>query len=69
MQLLLYEARKKAGYTQKDIADKLGISETAYRQKELDQYEFKLTEMFKIADILDKDIGVIFTRKTSRKVE
>jgi DNA-binding XRE family transcriptional regulator len=50
------------------MASKLGISEASYRQKELEQSEFKLTEMFRIADILDKDISDIFTRNTSRKM-
>ncbi|WP_155974192.1 helix-turn-helix transcriptional regulator [Streptococcus ruminantium] len=69
MQIVLYSLRKKAGLSQADIAKKLGISEASYRQKELEQSEFKLTEMFKIADILDKDIGDIFTKTTSRKVK
>lgn len=66
MQILLYEARKQAGYTQKDIANKLGISETAYRMKETSQTEFKMSEMFEIADILGKDISDLFRYKSSR---
>ncbi|HEM6182819.1 TPA: helix-turn-helix transcriptional regulator [Streptococcus suis] len=66
MQLLLYEARKQAGYTQKDIADKLGISETTYRQKELGQNDFKLSECYKIAKILNKEISDLFTNTTSQ---
>ncbi|AUA18731.1 helix-turn-helix transcriptional regulator [Streptococcus suis] len=69
MQIILYGLRKKAGLSQADMANKLGISEASYRQKELEQSEFKLTEMFKIADILDKDISDIFTKTTSRKVK
>jgi DNA-binding XRE family transcriptional regulator len=68
LQIVLYGLRKKAGLSQADMASKLGISEASYRQKELEQSEFKLTEMFRIADILDKDISDIFTRNTSRKV-
>ncbi|WP_392452413.1 helix-turn-helix transcriptional regulator [Streptococcus parasuis] len=68
LQFILYGLRKKAGLSQADMAKKLEISEASYRQKELERSEFKLTEMFKIADILDKDISDIFTKTTSRKV-
>lgn len=46
MQILLYELRKSKGLTQKNLADKLGISETAYRQKEKGQRPFTQDEMF-----------------------
>ena len=68
LQFILYGLRKKAGLSQADMAKKLEISEASYRRKELERSEFKLTEMFKIADILDKDISDIFTKTTSRKV-
>ena len=61
MQIYLYQLRKEKGITQKELAQKLGISETAYRQKEKGQRAFKLDEMFIIADILEKDIGEIFS--------
>ena len=41
MQIYLYQLRKEKGITQKELAQKLGISETAYRQKEKGQSAFK----------------------------
>lgn len=61
MQIYLYQLRKEKGITQKELAQKLGISETAYRQKEKGKRAFKSDEMFIIADILEKDIGEIFS--------
>lgn len=69
MQIKLYELRKKGGLTQKQMADKLKISEASYRSKELGHTDFKSSEMFSIADILKKDIGDIFSRKRPRNVD
>ena len=63
MQIKLYELRKQAGLTQAQMAETLNISETTYRSKELGQTDFKSTEMFLIADILEKDIHEIFLPK------
>lgn len=63
MQIKLYELRKQAGLTQAQMAEKLNISETTYRSKELGQTDFKSTEMFLIADILEKDIHEFFLPK------
>lgn len=68
MQIKLYELRKEAGLTQAQMAEKLNISETTYRSKELGQTDFKSTEMFLIADILEKDIHEIFYLKRPRFV-
>ena len=68
MQIYLYQLRKEKGLTQKEMAQKLGISETAYRQKEKGQRAFKSDEMFIIADILEKDIGEIFSDLRPRNV-
>lgn len=68
MQIYLYQLRKEKGITQKKMAQKLGISETAYRQKEKGQSAFKSDEMFIIADILEKDIGEIFSDLRPRNV-
>lgn len=68
MQIKLYELRKEAGLTQAQMAEKIGISETAYRSKELGQTDFKLSEMFKIANFFQKNIGDIFSETTSRNV-
>ena len=61
MQVNLFKLRKEASLTQKDMASKLGISATAYRQKESGLREFKMSEMFIIARLFKKDIGDIFT--------
>ena len=68
MQIYLYQLRKEKGITQKKMAQKLGISETTYRQKEKGQRAFKSDEMFIIADILEKDIGEIFLDLRPRNV-
>lgn len=68
MQIYLYQLRKEKGITQKELAQKLGISETTYRQKEKGQSAFKSDEMFIIADILEKDIGEIFSDSRPRNV-
>lgn len=68
MQIYLYQLRKEKGITQKELAQKLGISETAYRQKEKGQRAFKSDEMFMIADILEKNIGEIFSDLRPRNV-
>ncbi|MDY5636217.1 MAG: helix-turn-helix transcriptional regulator [Streptococcus orisratti] len=63
MQIKLYELRKKANLTQKQMAEKLNISEVSYRSKELGYTDFKSTEMFIIADILKRNINDIFLPK------
>lgn len=68
VQIYLYQLRKEKGITQKQLARKLGISETAYRQKERGQRAFKSDEMFIIADVLEKDIGEIFSDPRPRNV-
>lgn len=68
MQVYLYQLRKEKGMTQKQLAKKLGISETAYRQKEKGQRAFKSDEMFIIADVLEKDISEIFSDPRPRNV-
>ena len=68
MQIYLYQLRKEKGITQKEMSQKLGISETAYRQKEKGQRAFKSNEMFIISDILEKDIGEIFLDLRTRNV-
>lgn len=68
MQVYLYQLRKEKGMTQKQLAKKLSISETAYRQKEKGQRAFKSDEMFIIADVLEKDISEIFSDPRPRNV-
>ncbi|WP_162012531.1 helix-turn-helix transcriptional regulator [Streptococcus sp. S784/96/1] len=68
MQAKLYELRKKAGLTQAQMAKIIDKSETTYRDKESGKRDFTLSEMYKIANLLGKNIGDIFTDVTSRKV-
>lgn len=68
MQIKLYELRKEAGLTQAQMAEKLNISETTYRSKELGQTDFKSTEMFIIASVLHLGINEIFLpQKTTKR--
>lgn len=64
MQIKLYELRKEVGLTQAQIAEKLNISETTYRSKELGQTDFKSTEMFNIAVLFERNISNIFNPTT-----
>lgn len=60
MQIYLIKARKEAGLTQEEMAQKIGISTTSYYQKELGQRDFKLTECYRIAKVLNKNFSDIF---------
>ena len=53
-------ARAEKGYSQGEMADKLGISRDSYNQKENGKSEFKLSEIIAIMEILDKEFGDIF---------
>ena len=50
----LKEARQKAGMTQKDVADKLGISTRAYQDIESGKYEGKIKHW----DLLEDLFGI-----------
>lgn len=65
MQALLYQLRKEAGMTQKDLAEKLGISDVAYRQKEKGQRPFSQDEMFFLSRFFNKPIQEIFLPRKS----
>ena len=69
MQWELIRERRERQLTQKDLANVLGISMTAYRLKETGTQDFKAKEMFKLARFFGKDIGDLFTDTTSRKVK
>ena len=53
-------ARAEKGYSQGEMADKLGISRDSYNKKENGRSEFKLSEIIAIMDILDKGFEDIF---------
>lgn len=60
MQTVLYGLRKERGLTQKELAQKMGISEVSYRNKELGKSEFTQDEMFFLSRFLNKQIDKIF---------
>ena len=53
-------ARAEKGYSQGEMAEKLGISRDSYNLKENGKSEFKLSEIKDILDILDKEFVDIF---------
>lgn len=60
MQKKLILLMKENGYTNKDLAHKLGISEKQMGLKIKGDSDFKSSEMFKIAEMFNKTIGEIF---------
>lgn len=60
MQKKLIAWRKFHGYTQKEMASKIGVDVRTYINKEQGLSQFKANEMFAIAQILQKDISEIF---------
>lgn len=55
--------RAKHGYTQKDVAEKLGISEIAYNRRENGQLDFYVSELRKLIEVLqipEEDVIRIF---------
>lgn len=62
----LIAIRKEYNETQKELADLVGISEDAYRNKERGNTQFKLEEMFYISEHYGMAIEEIFLpRKTT----
>lgn len=51
VQITVKQARRSIGYTQKEMADKLGISQATYLKKERDVGQFKLGELVTICGI------------------
>lgn len=60
MQWNLYLLRKEMGYTQKNIAEYLSVSENSYRNKEKGVTQFTADEMFQISDLFALPIEHIF---------
>lgn len=69
MQGLLIGIRKEYGDSQKQIAEILGITEEAYRNKERGKSQFKMDEMFIISDRYNLPIDEIFLPRKSTKRE
>lgn len=61
MQLKLYDLRKNYKHmTQQEIADYLGISAKAYRDKEKGVHPFTQDEMFALSKLFNLSIDTIF---------
>ncbi len=58
----LIEKRKSLHLTQSEMAEKLGIAEATYREKEKANREFTEKEIVKIIDLLDVDANYLFTK-------
>lgn len=54
------EYRKKKGYTQKEIADILGIKQASYSDKERGRRGFTVEELLQLEDILGVSISDMF---------
>ena len=62
LQEKLVKIRKENGVNQSDLAKLLGISKNSYSLKEQGKTDFKISEMFKIANHFKKSISDIFTQ-------
>lgn len=60
MQKRLAAWRRFHGFTQKEMAAKLGVDPRTYINKERGITQFKADEMFIIAEVLGKNISEIF---------
>lgn len=60
MQWNLIKLRKEHEETQEELSQLLGISESAYRNKELGKNQFKLDEMFALAKHYNERVDEIF---------
>ncbi|SFL54923.1 helix-turn-helix transcriptional regulator [Lactococcus garvieae] len=61
MNIELRNARKKAGFTQKELAEKIGVSEHGYQNYETERRLPNVKIAIKIADELNvKDLRKIF---------
>lgn len=60
MQEKLLIMRKKAGLSQLEMANMIGVSPNTYNHKENGLKQFKANEMFKIADYFNLKLDDIF---------
>lgn len=54
--------RNEIGLTQKQMADKLGMSEATYRLKEQDKREFTEKEIQVISEVLNTPVSYFFAK-------
>lgn len=57
------EYRESRGYTQQEVASKLGIDRTSYSSKEAGRRKFNIDELLMLEIILDVSIGELFKEK------
>lgn len=60
MQWNLIRLRKENDLSQEDLAKVLGVTDATYRNKETGKTQFKMDEMFVLANHFSKDIEDIF---------
>ncbi len=60
MQWTLVRLRKEKGLTQEELANKMDLHVTSYRNKEWGKSEFKANELFFLANFFNKRIEDIF---------
>lgn len=65
MSNIIKAIRKLRGYTQEEVALKLGMSPRTYCKKEADPESFKISEMKKLAEVLNVDIANFFENKVT----
>lgn len=67
MQLKLLQARKESGETQGDVAKLLGVTTNTYAAKERGEIQFKMNEMFTLAEHYHSTIEDLFLPAKSTK--
>ena len=66
MQEKLLILRRRHGFTQQQMSEKLGMSVTSYAKKERGEVEFTADEMFLVKDIFNKSLEEIFLPRSHR---
>lgn len=64
MAISIKAARVNAGFTQKEIADKLGVSKVTYWKWETGQSEPKFTQLQRFCEVCKMDMKDIFLPTT-----
>ncbi len=63
MKNILPQLRAEKGWTQGELATRLGVSRQSVNAIETERYEPSLSLAFSIAELFDKPIEAIFSRK------
>lgn len=62
---IIYVLRKRAGFSQKEIAEKLGIDASSYSRLEKGEIELTIDKLNKIAEILEVPVAYFFNRESA----